>query len=334
MAPAAAGPYDGTMADDDQFEPKPAPEPDDGNGDAPEPNDPLTGDDGLFPITRDRFAQAVISRVRRRFPLVKIGRARQPFSVRVNGHVASLENLYRISKLKPGDLQHQIERWAVELLRASEGTPDRQATLDEVGDRLLPMILPAEIKGDEGELIEPIDVSAGPPASTTPRKPGQSPAGIDSLVTQPLVPGLRVGYVIDGDRTIAYVPWEALERWDISVDRLHERAIANLLARSEAMNAHAAQDDEGEINLILFQTLDGFDASRLLLPNLHERLRDHLGSPFIAAIPNRDILLCFRHDEDTVSPLRDQIRRDYRTMPHQVTDRLMLVTADGIAPYD
>lgn len=328
MAAVVAGPYDETMADDDEFEPKPAPEPDDEKDDSPEPLDPLTGDDGLFPITRDRFAQAVIARVRRRFPLVKIGRARQPFSVRVNGHVASLENLYRISKLKPGDLQHQIERWAVELLRASEGTPDRQATLDEVGDRLLPMILPADIKGDEGELIEPIDVSAGA------RNPGQGTQGIDNLVTQPLVPGLRVGYVIDGDRTIAYVPWEALERWDITVDRLHERAMANLMARSEAMNAHAAQDDEGEINLILFQTLDGFDASRLLLPNLHERLRDHLGSPFVAAIPNRDILLCFRHDEDTVTPLRDQIRRDYRTMPHQVTDRLMLVTADGIAPLD
>ena len=321
------------MADDDEFGAKDGREegdaksrkPADDNG----PADPSTGDDGLFPITAERFAQAVIARVRERFPLVKIGRARhQPFSVRVNGHVASLEDLFRISKLKPGDLKHQIDRWAVELLRASEGSPDREATLDEVADRVLPMILPAEGKhGDEAELIDPSDLA-------TPKKIGSRP-GVEELVSQPLVPGLRVAYVIDGDRTIAYIPRGTLARWNVSLEDLHEKAMANLLARSDSMSAHAAQDDEtGEINLILFQTLDGFDASRLLLPNLHERLREHLGSPFVAAIPNRDILLCFRADDDTVEPLRTQIKNDYRTMPHQVTDRLLLVTADGIAPYD
>ena len=279
-------------------------------------------------LNREQFAQAVIDRVRQRFPLVKIGRARQPFSVRVNGHVASLENLYRISKLKPDDLQHQIERWAVELLRASEGSPDRDAEFEDVADRLLPMILPCD---DGRDVLGPPPPSNGAAAAAS----GVAPVGkLDHLATQPLVPGLCVGYVIDGDRTIAYVPWAGLKRWDVDLDRLHARAISNLITRSESMNAHAAQDDTGQINLILFQTLDGFDASRLLLPTLHDRLREHLGSPFVAAIPNRDILLCFRNDPDTVASLRGQINTDYRTMPHQVTDKLLLVTADGIAPYD
>ena len=272
-------------------------------------------------ITREKFAQTVIERVRGRFPLIKIGRARQPFSLRVNGQVASLENLYRISQLKPEDLQHQIERWAVELLRVSEGAPDRDASLEEVGDRLLPMVLACN---------EPAD----PTSTAAPSVSGVGPDGrLDHLVTQPLVPGLCVGYVIDGDRTIAYVSQDALKRWDADVDRLHEKAMENLVARSDAMQAHAAQDETGEINLILFQTLDGFDASRLLLPTLHERLREHLGSPFIAAIPNRDILLCFRNDPETVDSLRNQIRTDFHTMPHQVTEKLLLVTADGIALY-
>ncbi|HWP41141.1 MAG TPA: hypothetical protein VNL70_09465, partial [Tepidisphaeraceae bacterium] len=80
--------------------------------------------------------------------------------------------------------------------------------------------------------------------------------------------------------------------------------------------------------------MDGFDASRLLLPTLNSRLREHLGSPFAAGIPNRDILLCFRSDPSTVGRLRDQIARDYRQMPHPITDRLLLVTPDGIAPLD
>ena len=272
-------------------------------------------------ITREKFAQTVIERVRGRFPLVKIGRARQPFSLRVNGQVASLENLYRIAHLKPDDLQHQIERWAVELLRVSEGAPDRDASLEEVGDRLMPMVLACSVPSD-------------PTSTAAPSVSGVGPDGrLDHLVTQPLVPGLCVGYVIDGDRTIAYISQDALARWDVDVDRLHEKAMENLVARSEAMKAHAAQDETGAMNLILFQTLDGYDASRLLLPTLHERLREHLGSPFIAAIPNRDILLCFRNDEETVESLRSQIRTDFHTMPHQVTERLLLVTADGIALY-
>ncbi len=108
----------------------------------------------------------------------------------------------------------------------------------------------------------------------------------------------------------------------------------NLVRRSQQMTAHAAQDESGRINLILFQTMDGYDASRVLLPNLHDRLREHLGSPFAAAIPNRDILLCFRNDDDTVERLRDQIAADHQKMPHGVTDKLLLITQDGIAPRD
>src|SRR5206468_11400673 len=119
----------------------------------------------------------------------------------------------------------------------------------------------------------------------------------------------------------------------MTTDELHETALNNLITRSEAISAHAAQDEDGEINLILFQTMDGYDASRILLPTLHERLREHLGSPFAAGIPNRDILLCFRDDDETLDRLRKQIATDNRTMPHPVTDKLLLVTPDGIAPH-
>jgi len=78
--------------------------------------------------------------------------------------------------------------------------------------------------------------------------------------------------------------------------------------------------------------MDGYDAARLLLPTLHERLRSYLGSPFVAAVPNRDILICFRNEPDVVEKLTQQIGQDYRSMPHQVTDKLFLVTPDGIAP--
>ena len=264
-------------------------------------------DGGMDSPTREQFVQQVLRVVTERFPLVKIARGDDPFTVRVNGHGASLENLYRTVQLRPDadpdDSRHQIERWVVELIRAAEGTPDRTGSFDELRDRILPMVLAD--------------------------RPDPSHR---ATVTQPFITGLVIAYAIDSDRTIAYLPKAQFDDWGVSLDRLHETALANLVARSQAMSAHAAQDEEGRVNLILFQTLDGYDASRVLLPTLHERLREYLGSPFAAAIPNRDILLCFRNDEETVDRLRQQIAEDHRKMPHGITDRLLLVTPDGIAP--
>ncbi len=259
-------------------------------------------------LTREQFVSQVTARVRAKFPLVKIAAGPQPFTLRVNGQMVGLENIYRMVALHTeaaGERLHQIDRWVVELLRASEGTPDNTGTYAELKDRILPMVVTA---------------GAGDAYKGT--------------VHTPLVDGLLVAYAIDQDRTISYIPRERFETWGVSVDDLHTLAIDNLVARSEQLAAHAAEDDDGEVNLILFQTMDGYDASRLLLPTLHERLREYLGSPFGAAVPNRDMLLCFRNDDATVARLRKQVAADYRSMPHQVTDRLLLVTADGIAVRD
>jgi hypothetical protein len=253
-------------------------------------------------LSRDQFVEQLLNHVKVKFPLVKIMPGDQPFSLKVNGQLAGLENIYRTVLLRPAERMHHIDRWIVELLRAAEGTPDRTGSFEDVKDRILPMVLP-----------------------------GEAADAYDGTVTTSFVEGLLVAYAIDQDRTISYIPRQRFEDWKLSVEELHELAIENLVKRSETLAAHAAEDDAGEVNLILFQTMDGYDASRVLLPTLHERLRQYLGSPFGAAIPNRDILLCFRNDDQTVARLRKQVAEDYRQMPHQVTDRLLLITPDGIA---
>lgn len=259
---------------------------------------------GMSQPTREQFVEQVIEIIKGRFPLVKVARAEASFTLRLNGNSASLENLYRIITLRPDETKHQIERWVVELLRATDGTPDESGSFEQLKDRLLPVLL------------------------------AESPQDVDAtgIVSQPLIDGLRVAYALDHDRTISYLPKGVFESWEMEIDDLHDAALANLVARSEAINAHAAQDEQGAVYLVLFQTMDGYDAARLLLPTLHERLRGYLGSPFVAAVPNRDILICFRNDDDVVEKLKGQIGQDYRQMPHQVTDKLFLVTADGIAP--
>jgi len=255
---------------------------------------------------REKFVEQVIEEVHVKFPLVKLARADAHFSLSINGVVASLENLYRMTAMRPEELKHNVDRWIVELLRATEGTPDETGTFEELKDRIFPMVLGnanADVAGAQ-------------------------------MVTQQFVSGLTIAYAVDHDRTISYIPSRVFKSWKISLDDLHERALENLIAKSDSMAAHAAQDEEGNVNLILFQTMDGYDASRILLPNLHEKLRGYLGSPFMAGIPNRDILICFRNEAEITNRLKEQIANDYNQMPHQVTEKLLLVTADGVAPFE
>jgi uncharacterized protein YtpQ (UPF0354 family) len=291
-------------------------------------------------LSREEFHDQVVQIISARFPLMKIEPGDGSFSLSINGAVAPLENLYRgaVHFEDPADITHYVERWAVELLRAAEGLPDQAATYEEVKDRILPMLVrtSALAKDDDDETGEGDDEEEIPGATTVPATStgsgGSSSAAGGAIVSQPLLDGLQIAYAIDHDRTIAYISRSRFEKWGITIDQLHETAIENLTARSEAIAAHAGTDENGQVNLILFETRDGYDASRILLPTLHDRLREHLGSPFAAAIPNRDILLCFRNESDMLDRLREQIGEDYRSMPHQVTDKLFLVTPDGIAP--
>jgi hypothetical protein len=262
--------------------------------------------------TREQFVAQVIEIVTKRFPLLTVTPADDDFAVRIKpkkergpGHLASLENLYRMILLDPADVTHHVERWAVELLRASEGHPDEDGPFEQIKERIMPMILPTKFCDQAYETV----------------------------VSEPLIEGLRVAYAIDSDRTISYISKKLFDGWDMTVDDLHEQAISNLVSRSEEMQANVAQDEGGNINLIILSQRDGYDAARILLPTLHDRLSEHLGSPFVAAIPHRDILLCFRYDKETVERLAPQISEDYTKMPHQVTDHLVLVTPDGVAPY-
>lgn len=256
--------------------------------------------------TRDQFLDHVLTHVKAKFPLVDIGKSgEQDFSVSVNGNLASLENLYRVTLLQPEKEDRHIDRWMVELLRASEGTPDQTATFEDLKDRIMPMILPEKAVDREG-----------------------------AMVSQAYLPGLRIAYALDNDRTIAYIPQAVFEGWKISIEELHETAISNLISRSHEIGGQAAQDEDGRVNLVILQTLDGYDASRLLLPSLNDRLRKFLGTPFAAGIPNRDILLCFRNEEGMIDRLRKQIAADYQEMPHQISDQILLVTPDGISYRD
>src|SRR5688572_18393691 len=235
--------------------------------------------------SRIDFLDQVADYVAVRFPLVKVEKLEADFALKLNGNWTSLENLYRTVVHDPMQLPKHVDRWVTELLRAAEGQPDERASFDEMKGRIMPMVLSRGRR----------DV-AGP-----------------AMVKQEILPGLFVAYAIDNEKTIAYIPEKTFDAWGMELDDLHETAIDNLIAKSEELQAQASADNEGKVHVVYFQTMDGYDASRILLPQLHERLREYLGSPFVVGIPNRDILLCFRDEADVRDVMRKQIAEGYAT---------------------
>src|ERR1700730_16651858 len=102
---------------------------------------------------REEFPALVMQMVRAKFPLVKIAPAKEGFAVTVNGNLASLENLYRMSSLRPDDVQQHVNRWLVERRRAAEGTQDQEGTYDELKPRILPLVLSSDGAHSRGPTV-------------------------------------------------------------------------------------------------------------------------------------------------------------------------------------
>lgn len=124
--------------------------------------------------------------------------------------------------------------------------------------------------------------------------------------------------------------WD-LNRWGIDNETLHQRAIDNLSQMEWPRRLNGTRQPEGG-RLILVSTDDSFEASRLLHPKLHGLFSRPLGTPFLAAIPNRDTLVVFSNKKSLRRRVGRKVREDYNSSSYAISPRLFLVTPDGIAP--
>lgn len=155
-----------------------------------------------------------------------------------------------------------------------------------------------------------------------------------ALVSRPFVGALIVCYVVDSPRTVRYVTRDWLERWTIGEDALHDFAVENLAAATRDLPMQAAGRGDGRVELLCYETQDGYDASRVLLPDLLERLREHLGPSYLVGVPNRDFFIAFRDEPDLVAHCRTVVAEHARTMPYPLCAGLLRVVRDGVAPAE
>ncbi len=148
-----------------------------------------------------------------------------------------------------------------------------------------------------------------------------------SIITEPWVNDLLIGYQIG--RSGRYITHADLIRWDVAVETLHEHAAANLTRSTRKLSMSGGHSDK--YTLFSFPVDDAMNSSRILLEMVQSNLRPHLGTTYYMAVPDRQVLLAFHSDDqETLSWLRHQVEIRYANAADPISDRLFLVTPDGI----
>lgn len=244
------------------------------------------------------FTEAVASLARGYFPRTSIALvddAHLQFGV---CHV-DIGTLHRRYLASPEHLSQHVRAFFRDLQRLNDTGPDQN--WEDVRGQIMPALVEAARLGRYGP----------------------------HCVQQEWINDLHIVYVIDEEGGYRALTDEECEAWGVELEELHEQALENLVNRSAELTMEGSRA-EGYTMLAL-SVSDPYNAARLLLPDLHRKLREHLGVTFYAAIPSREFMLAFSTTrEDVLARVRAQIGHDYRRVDNPVSPKIFLVTPDGI----
>ena len=253
------------------------------------------------------FAERTVELARDRFPLLESRRG-DGFSVRLGDASMNLANFYRSYVQSPDRFEHIVLPALAALVQVSEWGDDQTfPPLESVRGRIMPMLFPGRLRSEEFADV----------------------AGTNWIA------GLRILYVVDESQTYWYIQKQLLAEWQLSEAELHEIALKNLEAYFGRKEMElTATGDRDRPSLLMPNGPDAYNTVRLLDRNFSRSLQSMLGREFAVGIPNRDFFVAFRLDcEETVNTVRAQVAHDHACMDHPLTDRLLLVSADGVSEF-
>jgi len=252
------------------------------------------------------FAQKATALAKEKFPLLSIELVDQ-FQLQVETSRLNLRNFYRAYVRAPDQFERillpafttavQVQGWG-----EKETTPD----LEIVRERLMPMLYPQD----------------------------QWQEKFPNVVGTPWIAGLVVLYVVDEANAYWYVRDELLEHWSISAEELHSLTIGNLQDHfeQEPMEMAVATAEDGTPTMMMPNHPNTYNTVRLLSESFRERMREAVTGDLIVGAPGRDFFVALSVKvPEMLSQVKQQVQSDYQTTDHPLTDRLLLITADGVS---
>ncbi len=153
-----------------------------------------------------------------------------------------------------------------------------------------------------------------------------------ALLFTPFVVGLQIAYVVDEPRTLRYINTADLVNWNTTAEEIGRIARANLIERTPVSNL--IRVGEGASRLFIYNTMDQYDATRILLHDHLRELSREVTGKLVVGIPNRDFLIAFGDsDRQLLERVRWQVKRDNHAVEYRLTDRLLVVAGERLEEY-
>jgi uncharacterized protein YtpQ (UPF0354 family) len=160
---------------------------------------------------------------------------------------------------------------------------------------------------------------------------------VDSLIDEGPA-GLVVAYAMVAGGFDVLVNGEHFVAWAVSPETLREAAFANLRAWS-ATAPWSVEESAGR-RVVSSDTGDGWDASRILLPEVTAHLESELGGPttrVLVGLPARHLLVAarMRADDPELAPLFADFVLEYAGDSDEAIDRRVFEIREGrLVPFD
>jgi uncharacterized protein YtpQ (UPF0354 family) len=226
-----------------------------------------------------------------------------PRELIVNGRRLDLENLFRLVNHDPERGTEIVEHYLDQLF-SGEASSLSTVSFDLIRDKIMPRIQPETIFNHLAR---------------------------EQVAYVPFVNGTVIVFVIDMPQMTVSVTSEQMVRWGVTAEDLDALARENLRMASGELELQVVTSKEGGKAIIIGEQ-DGYDAARLLLDNLYQRLSHRLGGDFYVATPARDMFVAMsRQPMPFTERLRSRVVEDYRRLPYPITPELFYVTRDGVA---
>lgn len=255
-----------------------------------------------MPKEPEAFGEQVARILQRHFPGRTIELA-GPMDLVLNGKHLGLENLYRMVQYEPDRGVEIVENY-LERLIEGDTISSMPLPLSVAKPRIMPRIQPLSI-------FEHLDR--------------------EQVAHIPFVNDTVVVFVIDMPQMTVSITVEQLVRWGLTSEDLDVIARQNLAEYSLQLEIQFVESAEGGRAAIV-AVQDGYDAARLLLESLHDRLAPELKGDFYVATPARDMFLALTvGPEPFVERLAKRVQLDYKRLPYPITSDLFVVTRDGVA---
>jgi uncharacterized protein YtpQ (UPF0354 family) len=255
-----------------------------------------------MPPEPDAFAEQVATMLRELRPEYSIEFV-GPSELIINGRRLDLGNLLRMVNHDP-DRGTEIVEHYLEQLFAGDAAEMANVSIEFARPRIMPRIQPETIfEHLSRELVAHV----------------------------PFVNNTVIVFVLDMPQMTVSVTTEQMLRWGLTADELDQISRENLDRYAPDLEVQLVESKEGGRAAILSQQ-DGYDAARLLLSGLFNRLAPQLGGDFYVATPARDMFVAISAGPDEfVRRLNDRVTQDYRRLPYPICDTFFYVTRDGVA---